>query len=787
MGHGLAWIVCCRNLGGHLSTITEQEDEKLFENEVRRIARELWPDAEHDGSRMIEGRERDGVFETEDCVHLVECTVSHSKQKADDDSKKLVSLAKKLQPKNSQKAIKSWFITKDEPTADQRTVIKDKYAVVTVLAFAQFQSKLMDAASYLNLRNNYPFGSVRDPATGKVDVPVDYIALDLLERPTQKPWSIAEIKSEVLTGGRFTILGDYGSGKSMTLREVFRELRAAYLKGKTAKFPVYLNLRDHLGQIDPAEVLERHARNIGFPNPSHLVRAWRAGYVVLLIDGFDELTTLGIQGLWKRLHDARFRAMEVVRKFVREQPREVGIILAGREHFFNSEKERRSALNASSASVDLALNEFNDEQIQRYLAKKGLKGSVPNWMPSRPLLVGYLAASGVLEQAFSPNRIEKEYFASDPVRGWDFIVDRVCAREAEIEAGIDGPTVRRILERLATIARQSQSGLGPLSPEMVSGAFSEICGYQPDEKGYLLLQRLPGLGTDRAEEGTRIFLDEDFADICRAGDILLYISDPFGVTLSLFKGADRGLGDLGVGLILARAGKAGLTSGKMVPAIRKAIEIEEYSSLAMDLVRVSIEFGCAIEIPVCLKGVYVPFLELHEQINDCSKLRFENCLFSRLALDHGVVAAHLPRFADCYIDEVDGRSSAKDLPLGILDKDCEFGHFSESPETTSAIGGMDLPIGVRVLLTVLKKTYLQSGSGRKENALQRGLDHHSRRLVGQVLHLLQSEGIISPYRRAGLDMTIWIPDRSKTARVQRLIASPRTCGDSLIVKAGELS
>jgi hypothetical protein len=33
---------------------------------------------------------------------------------------------------------------------------------------------------------------------------------------------------------------------------------------------------------------ERHGRNIGFPNPSQLVRAWKAGYAVLLLDGFDE-------------------------------------------------------------------------------------------------------------------------------------------------------------------------------------------------------------------------------------------------------------------------------------------------------------------------------------------------------------------------------------------------------------------------------------------------------------------------------------------------------------------
>ena len=90
-----------------------------------------------------------------------------------------------------------------------------------------------------------------------------------------------------------------------------------------------------------------------------------------------------------------------------------------------------------------------------------------------------------------------------------------------------------------------------------------------------------------------------------------------------------------------------------------------------------------------------------------------------------------------------------------------------------------------MLLTVLKKIYLQSGSGRKENALHRGLDHHSRRLVPDVLRLLQTDGLISKYKRGG-DLTIWIPDRAFMARVAKIIASPSACGDPLLVKAADL-
>ena len=172
--------------------------------------------------------------------------------------------------------------------------------------------------------------------------------------------------------------------------------------------------------------------------------------------------------------------MEVVRRFIREQPNGVGAVLTGRARFFDSDKERRNALGIGDEFHELTLNEFNDEQIKRYLDKHRLSAVVPSWMPSRPLLVGYLASSGVLGQAASGGGSDLDLL-SDPARGWDFVVDRVCSREAEIEAGIDGQTVRRMLERLATKARRGQSGVGPLSREDVIAAFAEICGYQPDK------------------------------------------------------------------------------------------------------------------------------------------------------------------------------------------------------------------------------------------------------------------------------------------------------------------
>lgn len=759
---------------------TNRNDQRAFENEVRRVARELWPEAQYGGAQLFDGSERDGVFETEDCVHIMEATVSRSKEKAQHDIGKMVSMANRVRPRVQHRAIKCWFVTLDEPTADQRTVANKHRDLVNALSFSQLQSKLIDVGTYLNARENYPFGSVRDPATGNPRSEVDYVPLELTRPGDDRLWSVAAITAALLEGKKFVVLGDYGAGKSVTLREIHKSLRRAYFNQQTTKFPLYLNLRDHVGQVNPAEVLDRHARNVGFLHGPHLVRAWRAGYVILLIDGFDELPTLGIQGLWKPLQESRSRAMQAVREFVRDQPAECGLALAGREHFFDTAKERMAALGTSAGFQELKLNEFTSAQVQQYLSKRGLTGRVPGWMPVRPLLVGYLAASGLLDIV-----LDQETLSGDPAQAWDLMLDKVCEREAQIEAGIDGPTVRRILERLATVARTTSGGL--LSREQVFSAFAEICGYPPDEKGMMLLQRLPGLGIDRAEEATRVFIDDDLADACRAGDVLRFINDPYGVGPELPKGAEVGMGALGVGLVATKAEALGVEAGKLNTAIRRGAESEDLAFINLDVARVALELGCSIDVAVEFKDIYIPTLELSGGINDCSQLRFRDCYFSKIGLDPDLNVAYLPRFRSCYIDEVDGRSSRDDLPKDIFDAGCQFETFSDAPENTDAISAMDLPLGDRVLLTILKKVYLQSGHGRRENALHRGLDHHGRRLVTPILHLLQSKGLVSPYRRGKLDMTIWVPDRTQTSRVAKMITSPRTCGDTLIDEAATVS
>ncbi len=751
-----------------------RRDSERFENEVRRIARQLWPVAQYSGAKIIGGRERDGVFETEESVHLIEATTSRHKDKAEGDCRKLAELAQKYERQVHDRAIRRWFITRDEPTAEQRRVAT-QYRV-TAISFSQFQSRLIDSKSYLSARDKYYFGSVRDPETGKSSPTIDFIPLTLSSVRTSATNTPTELIELLRSGKRLVLLGDFGAGKSMTLRYLYQQLRRAHLKGDTSKFPVFINLRDHYGQTDPSELLSRHARLIGFENPTHLVRAWRSGYIHLLLDGFDETTGLNIQGLWTRLRDNRYRAMEVLRRFANEHPDDAGIILSGRAHFFDSSSERQNALGLTSDWTEFSVNEFTNEQIRRYLEKAGLSGSVPSWLPSRPLLVAYLASKGLLSELVNDN-------GADPAAGWDILLQSIASREAQIEAGIDGETIRRILERLATRARSNASGRGPLNQEALVDTFREICGYSPDERGMVLLQRLPGLGADSYEDGSRAFIDEEFADACRAGDIFHFAQEPYQFESETFLSLEVAAGLLAIDVASRRAQAQNLSSGQLNAAVRRAKHVSSGAFLA-DITRLTLSSGHDLEENVLIRGVVLPEFEMWTSTGDARKLEFRDCFFRKVDIDPAVIDENAPKFRSCFIDEIDGRVSNADLPRDSFDSECIIESFVTGTSTTSAVMTLDVPLGTKVALTILKKLFDRPGKGRKESALYRGLDQRAQGLVQNALRAIQQEELATAVKRGS--ETIWLPDRASLRRVGQMISAPVASQDPLLQKVADL-
>ena len=761
-------------------------DPKLFEQEVRRIARYRWPSSQYSGSEMFAGKERDGIFITEDCIHLVECTCLSEKEKALKDLGKLFEAYKAHRHLHPDKAVKCWFITLKDPTAHQAACRKEiKGApenLFNIVSFSQFQSKLVDSLEYLQVREHHKFGSIYDPKTGNATTEVHYVEVGLKINGEPDYKTVQHIANDCLSGRKFALLGEYGVGKSMTLRQMFRYLARSHREGKTSQFPVYLNLREHQGQSDPAEILERHARNIGFSNAPQLVRAWKAGYVVLLLDGFDEVSSQGLQGAWRRLRDARSASMAGLKRLVLESPDKCGIAIAGREHFFDTDEERKKALGQTSAWKDIRLDEFSEKQIAALVGQFGFTGEIPSWVPSRPLLLSTLFARGLSDGATKELSV-----VLDPATGWNLLLDEVCNREARIESGISGENVRAILEGLSTLARSKDSGIGPLTTDDIVGAFQTECGFTPADEALIVVQRLPGLGRDpMTSDESRAFVDTEFADACRAGDFVRFCTEPFNSEHSKrLVGTRNVIGTTGIAVSAALLERSGFNQGKITAAIKAVNRLDNVAAGAApaDLMQLALKMDFAIAETICVAKLLVERMEIDSARTDLAKVTFVDCYFNNIEIAEDVTAESCPKFEGCLIQELDGRISASDLP-GECFHNTYVEIFLSSAGTTNAALNLQIPQGAKVLVTILKKLFVQSLSGRKENALYRGLDGAHQSKVSSVLALLKSHSIITKSDRPG--DPIWIPVRRLRSRVLSIIGSPSTSTDPVIEAARKL-
>ncbi|PYC68370.1 hypothetical protein C7C46_29235 [Streptomyces tateyamensis] len=752
----------------------KQQEESEFEAEVLRISRALFaPENEFQGSTYIGTAERDGVFVGPDSVTIVECTVSRRKDKAEKDGRKLYEACVAKARQYPFKSVKGFFVTRDEPTADQRTVIKSLGSPLFACSFAQLRGQLVDSLRYLELRDFYPFGSAREPSGDHGDLK-PYVAVDPVESSTGKPISVARVASAVTSGKSVLLYGDYGAGKSMFLRELYRRLADAHRKNAFSSFPILLNLRDHQGQVYPIEALERHARSIGFPTPSQLVRAWRSGDVALILDGFDEIATPGWMGKTQTMRDIRRRSVELVRRFCRESRASTSVVLAGRAHFFDSEREMRTALGPRDDSLLLMAGEPTEAQAKEILDAYGWHDALPEWLPSRPLLLSYLGSSSVLQDSIEGT------FGRSAGDGWNMMLDRISAREADMEMGVDGFTVRKVLERLATHARHSSDGLGPISKDELTSVFQSVCGYTPDEGSYQLLQRLPGLGAMDSVDGSRHFVDLSLADAARAGDLVTCLLDPNSENPLLeMTGSVACLDDVGVDVAAVRLEQEGTASAGLAYSSANGLQRRGVSDAVIaDIIRVAGQLWPSDKSPtsISLHGIELRAFSLTAEAEGYDWLSFHDCVIQEVDLTDNDGYA-LPHFQNCLIGQMSGVAGWSAIPPHNF-VNCEVAQFDAQLSTAKGILALKTTPMNKVLLTILKKIYAQRGTGRKESALFRGLDVKHRELVPDALQKLAAEGLVAMAKSGG--NRIYLPVRGMAGRVRQILQAPQSSTDSIL-------
>jgi DNA replication protein DnaC len=186
-----------------------------FEAEVRSVARALWPERPGAGAAtIVDGRERDCIFESEFVTHYMECTTSRKLKKVKKDANKLTTYKKK----RAGRTVKLWIVALNEPTPDQKSHCVQN--AIEILSLKQFRRRLIDADQYLRLRENHSFGSATDPAKeNSVDVSdIKYQPVGIRNTEDSTRLSIEDVSEHLKKDKRVLLLGDYGMGKSLNIK-----------------------------------------------------------------------------------------------------------------------------------------------------------------------------------------------------------------------------------------------------------------------------------------------------------------------------------------------------------------------------------------------------------------------------------------------------------------------------------------------------------------------------------------------------------------------------------------
>ena len=565
----------------------------------------------------------------------------------------------------------------------------------------------------------------------------------------------------------------------MLLRQLFFDLVNEFRSKKHFRTPIAINLRDHLGQTDPVELLERHARS-NATDPQKLVAAWNAGYVDLLIDGFDELSTRGWTGDIKRLREYRRSSHAVVRQLIKDTPSEAGILITGRDAYFDSHVEMRQSLAAPAEVFDICqIHPFDDEQVQAFLHLKGLPGDIPDWIPTRPLLLTYLVTKGLLEAAL------KAETAGEYPRGsaWLSLIEMIADREAEQSVGVDKTSLIEFMGTLALLARQASGNQISFTPQRMEEVFSGITGATILEDERNILLRLPGLGASQGDSSNRSFIDTDLLNACASIPVVRYVQNPHGDYTgdNSFGSLSAPLSDVGIEALFMLSERAGLVCGQINAALNHALTTD-CSQLAFDIFSLSAR-KCKPTTYITFEGIEISELDLSLEIYDGIKVDFSDCLIDRIVLPTPDETNTAISFTECLIGSIEGRVSSSDLE-GEQFIDCEISSFTDEYNVNSQVLVTSLPLGLRVLVVTLRKLFRQYGSSRLESALYRGLDQRSRLLVPDVIKLLSQHGFIVPTGRKG--KVTYSGTKTKRSEALRIIQSPNTVGSRIVKDCSNL-
>lgn len=192
---------------------------KSLEQRIRDVAALVY--GKHGVTDRINGVNLDCVVKIDDDQWImVEVSKARRVDKVRTDVNRLVMVKRHLFEKHAIMS-KCYFVCLHPPTQAMIEAGRDHH--VNVLSQSNFEKQFFDYSAYVAARSQLQFGSSVHPVTGNPDN-TEYIPVKYEFDAVSKEYDIRDIAKLVNSGSTIVLTGEYGSGKSRCLREVFLQL-----------------------------------------------------------------------------------------------------------------------------------------------------------------------------------------------------------------------------------------------------------------------------------------------------------------------------------------------------------------------------------------------------------------------------------------------------------------------------------------------------------------------------------------------------------------------------------
>lgn len=650
--------------------------------------------------------------------------------------------------------VRSYFVSSHDVSSLK---VSGKSQNVNVMSVNEFRDLFVGKGEYDNQRGKSEFGSALDLDTNKNDTN-DFVETRYFDRKTGQSHSIDDIVSLLSTSQNIVLLGEFGTGKSRCAREVFSKFSAA-----NNFFPILtINLREHWGHQSFDLIVRSHLSAMGLSGlEDRAVRMVRNGMLPLILDGMDEIGSQSWSGEPERLRELRRRSLQGVRDLLRRSNKR-GTLICGRAHYFSNDEEMLSCLGLDESAIILECPaEFTEAQANKYLQNNTKLKVFPAWSPRKPLICQLFSKleHSQMEQLIAESDGEVDFFEKT--------LDAICVRETKIHPTIDAEVLKQIMLGIANIGRKKDEKNEEISQPEINEVFHEASGFSPLDEASSILQRLPYLGRVASGNGNRRFID----DYAMSGLRGIFLTNAF-IT------SDKNVAEMNFRSPLGEFGSKFLGANNLI-----GDHAEKYvrfcntrgnHQIAADYLCSSVAAGSG-EINFArtpISNATIDSLELTDTL--VKGLSISGTFIENLVLDNTI-------FEDSCISEtavlnVIGATNRDHLPDVFLDN-CTFENFS-SADNPSRISELDLTDAQKTLISMLRKLFLQPGSGREESALLRGkAAYWDRKVANDVIKLMISEGVVVKHKdQRGV---LYKPNRRDTHRVNNILSLLNNSEDAL--------